>query len=290
METPSEYLYNSILQHLVYDQDFVNNQKIHYHNDTDKVAVIIDPRFDKIMEAVIRNFMHFMNPQGWNLLIVSYSGYESEIQKLFPNSIFYKIPDKDINMDTNNIPNITIETYNKIFCDKDFWESIPYNNIAIFQKDCIMFKMFDEHFSTFFDYSGANYHKENHMGYYYGGIQGGFSLRKKQAMIECLEKVSWEDINTYRLNTLQKNPLINNQTNHIIDTVNEDVFFTYACEILFKRVPDVIHRSFLAIEADGNMNTCVYHGWNKNYHNTEFAMTVLSHSELFKKYFTSQNA
>lgn len=286
----SGYLYNHVLNNLVNDTDFVKNQKIHYHNDTDKVAVIIDPRFDKIMEAVIRNFMHFMNPHGWNLLIVSYSGYESEIHNIFPDCIFYKIPDEDIYMDTNNIPNITIDTYNKIFCDKDFWESIPYNNIAIFQKDCIMFKMFEEYFSDYFDFSGANYHKQNDIAYYYGGIQGGFSLRKKKAMIECLEKVSWEDINTYRLNTLQKNSLINNQTNHIIDTVNEDVFFTYACEILFKRVPDVIHRSFLAIEADTNMNTCVYHGWTKNYHNVEFAMTFLSHSELFKKYFMPVNA
>lgn len=290
MDPLSEYLYHGILEQLVYDEDFVNNQKIHYHNNTEKVAVIIDPRFDKLMEAVIRNLMHFMNPHGWNLLIVSYSGYESEIQKLFPNCMFYKIPDDNIYMDTNNIPNITIESYNNIMCDKDFWESIPFNNIAIFQKDCIMFKMFDEYFSDYFDYSGANYYKENHMGYYYGGIQGGFSLRKKQAMIECLEKVSWEDINAYRVNVIQRHPLIDNQTDDIIDTINEDVFFTYACEILFKPVPDVIHRSFLAIEADKNINTCVYHGWTKSFHSNEFAITVLSHSDLFKRYLTPPNA
>jgi hypothetical protein len=290
MENNSEYVYNYVLNSLVNDADFVNNQQIHYHNDSEKVAIIIDPRFDKLMEAVIRNFMHFMNPHGWNLLIVSYSGYESEIQKLFPNCIFYKIPDEYIYMDEKNIPNITIETYNNIMCDKHFWESIPYNHIAIFQKDCIMFKMFEDYFSSIFDYSGANYYHGNHIAYYYGGINGGFSLRNKQTMIECLEKVSWEDINAYRLNTIQKNPLINNQTDHIIDTINEDVFFTYACEILFKRVPDVVHRSFLAIESNKNINTCVYHGWNKNFHNIEFALAILLHSELFKKYLIPVNA
>jgi len=280
----SSDLYHHILECIVNDKEFVENQKIYYHNNTNKLAIIIDPRFDKIMEAVIRNFMHFMNPQGWNLMILSYSGYESQINEIFPNSIFHKIPDEYIYMDKNGMPNMTVEKYNKICCDIGFWKSIPFENIAIFQKDCIMFKMFDDYFSDFFDYSGANYHSENHIAYYYGGIQGGFSLRKRQAMIDCLEKVSWEDINAYRQSVIQKNPLINNQTDHIVDTINEDVFFTYACEMLFKHVPDTIHRSFLAIETDKNINTCVFHGWTKEYHSIEFTTAILSNSQLFKKY------
>jgi len=282
--TSTVYLYQRIFECLVNDPEFVENQKIHYHNDTNKLAIIIDPRFDKIMEAVIRNFMYFMNPEGWNLLIISYSGYESQIKEIFPNSIFHKIPDEYIYMDENDMPNITLETYNNICCDKEFWESIPFENIAIFQKDCIMFRMFDNYFSDLFDYSGANYYRPNHLAYYYGGINGGFSLRKKQTMIDCLEKISWEDINNYRQSVIQKNPLINNQTDHLMDTTNEDVFYTYACEMLFKRVPDRVHRSFLAIEADGNINTCVFHGWTTEYHSIEFTKTILSNSQLFKKY------
>ena len=62
---------------------------------------------------------------------------------------------------------------------------------------------------------------------------------------------------------------------------NEDVFFTYACEMLHKNIPDVIHRSFLAIEAIYNPDTCVYHGWHYNYHSIELAQHLLNKSIIF---------
>ena len=107
-------LYKENLLKLMDDSDFTTKQNIRYHKNSDKLAVIIDPRFDVIMEAVIRNFMHFMNPYGWNLLIMSHSKYESQIREKFPNCHFNPINEDMIyynENDNNNVPNITISCW-----------------------------------------------------------------------------------------------------------------------------------------------------------------------------------
>ena len=149
-------LYKENLLKLMDDSDFTTKQNIRYHKNSDKLSVIIDPRFDVIMEAVIRNFMHFMNPYGWNLLIMSHSKYESQIREKFPNCHFNPINEDMIyynENDNNNVPNITIENYNNIMLDKSFWKSLPEpaQHVCIFQKDCIMFKMFQDYFYLNYD-------------------------------------------------------------------------------------------------------------------------------------------
>jgi hypothetical protein len=62
---------------------------------------------------------------------------------------------------------------------------------------------------------------------------------------------------------------------------NEDVFFTHACEILCKIVPDKYTRTFLCIENDFNPETAVHHGWNKQYIATETLAFLFKTSPLF---------
>ena len=64
--------------------------------------------------------------------------------------------------------------------------------------------------------------------------------------------------------------------------LNEDVFFTSACEMLHKQMPDIFHCSKLAIEAYYCEDTSVYHGWNKNHHSREQAIKLLLKTELFR--------
>ena len=44
--------------------DRIVSKPVLFHSQSNRLAVIIDPRFDDVMEAVIRNFMYYMNPQG----------------------------------------------------------------------------------------------------------------------------------------------------------------------------------------------------------------------------------
>jgi len=252
---------------------------INYDPESEKVAVIIDPRYDDIMKAVIYNFMYFLNSRGWNLMIISYEGHEKTIKKDFPRCLFKRIEPSLIYFKENE-PNITIESYNKILLSTEFWRSIPFNIIMIFQKDCIMFKEIPEHFLEY-DFSGANWYNPQNITFFHYGINGGFSIRKKRAMIDCLEKVSKEILLEYRKKMLEifpKDPLnlspslspyllpneINEDTPPELDT--EDIYFSWACEYLRLKIPDPIHRTFLSIEADMNTETCVFHGWQYEYH------------------------
>lgn len=258
---------------------------VKHNRGSDRLAIIIDPRYDPLMEAVIENFMYLMNPKGWNLLIVSWKGHRNTIMNRFPNCFFSPIDNDKIYMNEKGEPNITIDSYNAIVMDPDFWKGLPSDYICIFQKDCIMLKMFPEYFMHY-DFCGASWHMKD-VSLFNEGINGGFSLRKRGAMIECLEQVTYDMIEEYRRDARQNKSVIFRRVNHEFLKLplkkNEDVFFTYACEILRKVIPDVIHRSVLAIEAVYNPDTCVYHGWHYNYHSVEMAQLLLRNSALFGK-------
>jgi hypothetical protein len=275
-----EYLYSSTQDIyedvlLTYLNDIsLNKPTVYFYPESTNTAVIIDPRYSKLMEAVIRNFMHFMNPEGWNLKIVSYSGYETQIKRDFPNCIFEAIDENVIVKDATGTPNITIDTYNSILKSISFWEK-QSEQVAIFQTDCLMFHMFPSYF-TVYDFAGARY-GGTACGPFYGGINGGFSLRKRDAMIDCIRNVSFQRMCHYNI-SVKNHP----------DVLNEDVFFTHACEILKKLVPDVFHRSLLSIECDYNPNTSIIHAWNKSFHSPKMTLELLKNSPLFSKYIQIQ--
>jgi hypothetical protein len=279
-----------------------------------KMAIIIDTRFDELMENVINNFMFFLKPRGWGLTIISHLKYENEIRTKFPYCIFGKIEDDLIYIDENNIPNITIQTYNKILMSPFFWNNLNGEHLLLFQKDCVMYNMFDDIFMNY-DFAGANTYFPHIQTFFNGMMNGGFSLRKKSAMLECCQKISCDIINNYIRNmkkilsyTSFENTLSNSYQNiikhnflntnlqiydnYMSDNINEDIFFTFACEILQKKMPDVFIRNRLSIEFVEHMYfdifpettnlPAVYHGWNHNYHSIKMAKYLVSFSSYFQ--------
>jgi len=239
------------------------------HPKSTKIAVIIEPRFDQITEYVIYNFMHFLNPLGFNLAVISYAGYHKMIQDKLPYAFVYDISDQHISIDSAGIPNISIASYNAILMDPEFWQIFPAETVLIFQRDCIMFRPFSDHY-LLYDYAGANYY--SNLSPLFGGINGGFSIRNRATMLECLEKVSQTDIETHR--KIHQMP-------EDLTVMHEDVFFTHACEILHKIVPDKYSRTFLCIETDMNEGAAVHHGWNKDYISRDHLSRLLKSSPLF---------
>lgn len=256
-------------------------KRLTYYPHSDKIAVIVDPRYDDMMEAVIRNFMHFLNKCGWNLMIFSDVSHKERIARDFPTCLFSSIEEKWITR--NPSANMSLDAYNSIFLSKSFWGSIPATHIAIFQKDCIMYHMFDESLFLSYDFAGANYFHPFAIASFSGGINGGFSLRNKKAMIECIENVSWDTIVDYNKKI---RPLMHYKEEYHLETRNEDCFFTNACEILRKNMPDILLRDRLAIEVGEptQLAPAVYHGWNKNYHDIDTAKSILEKSPFFFKY------
>jgi hypothetical protein len=172
------------------------NTNTNTNTKTAKTAVIIDPRYDELMQNVIDNFMYFLEPAGWNLLIISITDYQPIIEKRNPNATFVSINKSILYLDETFRYNLSIYAYNKILCNIHFWNQLPTENVLIFQKDCIMYNMFDDIFLNY-DFAGANVYVPDKQSMFHGTMNGGFSLRKKTSMIKCLEHVSIENINEY---------------------------------------------------------------------------------------------
>lgn len=283
--------------------------------NTDKLAIIIEPRYDDITIAVLYNFMHFMARDdseqsdksfGWNFMILSHKMYETEIRKRFPNILFVAIEDKYIEMSVAGIPNISVQSYNTILLSKQFWEkTIPskYERICIFQRDCIMYRPIPREFEQYM-FAGASYgdiNSDTHFlkstTFYNGGINGGFSLRFKHCMISCIYTITHEAILNYR--NAQKTILYSvyegmynlSQKKYVDFNIlleNEDVFFANACEILGYLMPDILHRNMLSVEMQSgsyfSKTPSVYHGWNKGYQSKDIALKYLKESELFSQF------
>jgi hypothetical protein len=266
-------IYESVLH--LFSEKIKPTQEILYYENSDKVAVIIDPRYDALMEAVIRQHMFFLNRHGWNLLVISHASHADQIRADFPNCIFMTI-DESLIYYRDGKPNITLTSYNNIMLNLDFWKIVPSENILIFQKDCFMYKMFDEKFLEY-DYVGARAPLcvlENDKTMYL--MNGGLSFRKKTAMIDCLQHCSFEQI--YEKIDMKK----------IIDTKylfnkSEDIFFSLACPFLHKNMPPFDEIPFFSIEGEYCIDAACKHGWNQSHqHTREQVLEILSINQNYK--------
>lgn len=252
-----------------------------------KMAVIIDPRYDELMEAVILNFMHFMVPEGWIFAIISAEQHKQAIQQRFPQAIFMELDNRLLHNNTSDPlpdthdhpqPQLSIQNYNAILTSPEFWNKIPCENITIFQKDCVMYRMFSEEWPIKYAFSGARCFHTMDSSLNQGVINGGFSIRNKTAMLNCLKHITWETIELYRKNNFTCHEYFP------IEKKNEDTFFTYACEILHYPLPQLPIHKQLAIESEYFLGTSVFHGWTKTYQLETWAREILSHSPFFSKY------
>jgi hypothetical protein len=160
-----------------------------------------------------------------------------------------------------------------------------------------MYKMFSPEFEKY-AFAGANFFDNitpdifwKCTSFYNGGINGGFSIRSRNAMCICLSAINRESIQEYRRIQMQilssrfeaQYKISNKRDVDIMFGLqNEDVYFTNACEILGFQMPDILHRFKLAIEiSTDTVDTSVYHGWDKGYQTYKYALSLLKRSELF---------
>ena len=213
-------------------------------------------------------------------MVVSHNFHKDQIRADFPNCIFAEI-DESLVYYNDSKPNITIDGYNRIFLSPNFWSALPVENIFVFQKDCFMYKMFDDKFLEY-DFVGA-------LSVFFVGenniqslvTNGGFSLRKKTAMLECLRHVSFTQLykDLYQTISKQKINIINPDK---LGKRNEDIFFSLACELLCKNIPEHHIQPEFAVEAEYNIDVAGHHGWNKSYHTVEQVLEILSVNPNYK--------
>ena len=91
-----------------------------------------------------------------------------------------------------DIDNLVPSEYSKLLLTKDFWDKFDGEKLLVYQEDSMLFHSDIEQFLKY-DYVGAPW-PENQDDNALGVGNGGFSLRTKSKLLECIEKVKPEDL------------------------------------------------------------------------------------------------
>lgn len=155
--------------------------------NTDYTAVIVEPRNHKDLEIICKNVMYYLN--------------ESDSDKKWGLKIYHGNKNKQLVEDfTQNWNNIQLENleiddlsgilYNDMLKTTKFWESIPTENVLIFQTDTILRRFGIDEFISY-NYVGAPW-----IRFREGKIvgNGGLSFRKKSRMLEITNQFSDKEI------------------------------------------------------------------------------------------------
>jgi hypothetical protein len=222
-------------------------------------AVIIEPRKHDYLLGIIKNVMTKLDNK-WNLHI-----FGSDLNEKY---LKYNL-EGDFTFTNLKINNLDQKTYSLLLLSQTFWNSIKEENILIFQTDSFIV---NDKYKIPQDYAflGASYNYGRIVNnkyvdvvappHYKYNINGGFSFRKKSVMIECIQKVSNEDILQVRL----KNKLnIDNFQNTFI--LQEDVFFNHALLILDYKLPTLEICNTFCSQQNKDFNSFGIHGFNQEY-------------------------
>ena len=276
----------SLISHLpitlnnITGEDIINEFLLHqcellriYHQKTPKTlnknitncAVIVEPRSDHLLlEAVCRNVMYFL-PNDWDLIIFSYD--EQKVRERLQNIEFIFYPLEKSSFDG--------EEYSKLLLSLDFWSKIPSDNILIFQTDSYIVRKFSEDYINYikkFPFIGGIYRFSNDDDYdkciicptnKNFCINGGFSFRNKQAMIDCIKNVTFSDIIAFRINKQLKIIPVHLE--------GEDVIFEHSLHMLNYELPSEKDcKSFCTQTTYDLTNYHAVHGFNKKYVYSQF--------------------
>jgi hypothetical protein len=211
--------------------------------------------------------MYFL-PNDWNLIIYSFD--ETIVRNRMSNMefMFYKTCKSSF----------TLKEYSDLLMSKEFWMNIPGENVILFQTDSYMKRKMDNiYINSIKNYGmiGAPYRialiingMDNNMDKAAVSrnrnfsMSGGFSFRKKSAMIHCIETITLKDIYDYR--RLNKLPM------DLENIYYEDFYFEHALFLLNYNLPifniclEWCHQVIYQL-----MNSYSIHGIYKNYVNSQ---------------------
>jgi Protein of unknown function (DUF5672) len=242
---------------------YYNKYPKKWNKKSNHCAVIIEPRNHHLLEAVCKNVMYFL-PEHWNLIICSYN--EEWVRKQIQNIEF-----QFIKLDKNSL---SLEEYSNVLMSSIFWNKIPAENILIFQTDSYMTRrMTKEYLEEIEKYSmiGAPFRYINYSNGKDDNIDrasvdternfsmsGGFSFRKKSAMLDCIQHITLNDIHQYRI----KNKMYMDMKN----IYYEDFYFEHALYLLHYPFPSYsLCREWCHQALYELVNSYAIHGINHSY-------------------------
>lgn len=174
-------------------------------------AVIVDNR--KLPKGTLRKHTDFLSHQ-WGLKII------------------------------NDVPISNSNDYNKLLTSIEFWESLPYDKVLIFQHDSgLLRRGIEEYFD--FDFIGAPlYHID------FPAMNGGLSLRNVKPMIHCLKDQPFK-------------------------YGNEDIYFCHQLQKLGYKLPTKEIAKTFSVETIFGLGSLGYHAIDK-WHSEQTVQTILN--------------
>jgi len=231
-------------------------------------AVIVETRFSPNLILVIKNFLYFF--KDYNLIIFS----SAEILTKLKDEIGGDFLGLALNSST-----MSIDEYNIMLKSEKFWNSLPGENILIFQSDCIFFRYKD---LSKIDYAmlGATSVSPDPEDFI---INGGLSYRKKNIMIDIIKnKQNFDIINSSFYKKIKTEFNDDTRTKKLF--AQEDVFFTLAIKQYYPNLfPSYYDCLDFAIESVGNpLKVLGLHGTDKNYFRKEILQQAIAFSEFYQ--------
>ena len=151
-----------------------------YNKDRKNALLITETRPSLNLILVIKNALSIF--KNHNLIVVGSIWVFKLIEKFIGNE-FHKI-------NINKIK-ISIKEYSNLLTDKNFWSKIKEENIMVLQSDCLILRDYDfENFKYGMIGPVSLSKYENSFV-----MNGGFSLRKKDLMIELCNKKKEINVN-----------------------------------------------------------------------------------------------
>ena len=195
--------------------ELIRNIKIkNFGSDKLKETVLIEFRNFPHIEFLLRNTINKLSSE-WNHTVLCGTNNFQLVRKIC-NAICKKLPCR-IKIINLNISNLTPSEYSELLLTKDFWNHFHGEKLLVYQEDTQLFHGNIDLFLKY-DYVGAPW-PENQDDNSLGVGNGGFSLRSKSKMIECIENVKMEDL---EIGTSTKEYMKNTNSTFL----PEDVFFS----------------------------------------------------------------
>lgn len=145
------------------------------HQVHKNIAVIVEPRNHRGLQMVIRNIRNKL--PSWPILL-----FHGTLNETAAKAISANTP----NMTIRNCghANFTSIEYSRFVTDESFWNSIPFENILLFQTDSIILGGNERNINKYleYDYVGAPWRWSGKVG------NGGFSFRHKSAMLAAIRE------------------------------------------------------------------------------------------------------
>ena len=234
-------------------------------------AVIVEPRRHPALRAVVANH-RAMLPPNWPIRI--WTGAANVAHSLAElRGIAGPLEVRELPGGVDDLDQLS---YSELLMSAGFWESQKEPWVLIFQADCVMFRpLAGVELASWqhYDYVGANYFNAAEVAPAgIGGVQGGFSLRRRETMLDCIARVGWDDVDAWRA-AAGAQPIAESRR-------FEDIYYTHACAIIGATLPPASVRCQFSVEAElpalaPAPPPIAHHGWNRPYFSDAQARELL---------------